>query len=82
MQKIITYGIINGVGALAHLVERFHGMEEVRSSNLLCSTIFCAYAIIYLWQIFPHLYRIGLAPNRYVRDVIVAYAWNLIQNVI
>ena len=48
MQKIITYDIINGVGALAHLVERFHGMEEVRSSNLLCSTIFYAYAIIYL----------------------------------
>ena len=26
-------------GALAHLVERFHGMEEVRSSSLLRSTI-------------------------------------------
>ena len=25
-------------GALAQLVERFHGMEEVRSSTLLCST--------------------------------------------
>ena len=25
-------------GVLAHLVERFHGMEEVRSSNLLHST--------------------------------------------
>ena len=25
-------------GAIAQLVERFHGMEEVRSSNLLCST--------------------------------------------
>ena len=27
-------------GVLAHLVERFHGMEEVRSSNLLHSTIY------------------------------------------
>ena len=25
-------------GALAHLVERFYGIEEVSSSNLLCST--------------------------------------------
>ncbi len=25
-------------GALAHPVERFHGMEEVSSSSLLCST--------------------------------------------
>ena len=29
---------LHNSGALAHLVERFHGMEEVRSSNLLCST--------------------------------------------
>ncbi len=28
------------IGVLAHLVERFHGMEEVRSSSLLHSTIF------------------------------------------
>ena len=35
------------VGALAHLVERFHGMEEVRSSNLLCSTIFlCLFFVL------------------------------------
>ena len=27
-------------GALAQLVERLHGMQEVRSSTLLCSTIF------------------------------------------
>jgi hypothetical protein len=27
-------------GALAHLVERFHGMEEVIGSNPICSTIF------------------------------------------
>ncbi len=30
-------------GVLAHLVERFHGMEEVRSSNLLYSTSFLCY---------------------------------------
>ncbi len=34
------YAIIKPTGALAHLVERFYGIEEVRSSNLLCSTIF------------------------------------------
>ena len=27
-----------GAGALAHLVERFHGMEEVRGSSSLSST--------------------------------------------
>ncbi len=27
------------LGALAHLVERFHGMEEVIGSNPICSTI-------------------------------------------
>ena len=41
-QKIGIYGIIKSTGALAHLVERFYGIEEVRSSNLLCSTIFYA----------------------------------------
>ena len=37
------------LGALAHLVERFHGMEEVRSSNLLCSTISNFTALIVIW---------------------------------
>lgn len=32
------------IGVLAHLVERFHGMEEVRSSNLLHSTTFTRFA--------------------------------------
>ena|GEM_PF-2918256 len=42
---IILYGLsidslsYNFYGALAHLVERFHGMEEARSSSLLCSTM-------------------------------------------
>ncbi len=27
------------LGALAQLVARFHGMEEVRGSNPLCSTL-------------------------------------------
>ena len=31
------------IGALAQLVERFHGMEEVRSSILLSSTQFCSH---------------------------------------
>ena len=30
-------------GALAQLVERLHGMQEVRSSTLLCSTIFLVF---------------------------------------
>ena len=39
-------------GALAHPVERFHGMEEVSSSSLLCSTITSAYFLtvcVVLW---------------------------------
>ena len=32
------YAKMRTFGVLAHLVERFHGMEEVRSSNLLHST--------------------------------------------
>lgn len=31
--------LIKSCGALAQLVARFHGMEEVRGSNPLCSTI-------------------------------------------
>ena len=33
-----NYTIWLNYGVLAHLVERFHGMEEVRSSSLLHST--------------------------------------------
>ena len=42
---ITTYAIIRAYfnkficGALAHLVERFNGIEEVTSSILVCSTI-------------------------------------------
>jgi hypothetical protein len=33
-----TDGYGSGAGAIAQLVERLHGMQEVRSSNLLSST--------------------------------------------
>jgi hypothetical protein len=39
--SMINQGIIRmSDGPIAQLVERFHGMEEARSSNLLGSTIF------------------------------------------
>ena len=34
-------------GALAQLVARFHGMEEVRGSNPLCSTFVKSRDIVY-----------------------------------
>ncbi len=36
--KIFTVQV-EEIGALAQLVERFHGMEEVNGSTPLCSTI-------------------------------------------
>lgn len=40
--KLSTFAVLRKSmeGALAQLVERFNGIEEVKSSNLLCSTIF------------------------------------------
>ena len=37
----LVYILVEHFGALAQLVARFHGMEEVRGSNPLCSTLFC-----------------------------------------
>ena len=34
----LVYILVEHFGALAQLVARFHGMEEVRGSNPLCST--------------------------------------------
>ena len=38
LKRIADLFAIQTNGALAQLVERLHGMQEVRSSNLLCST--------------------------------------------
>ena len=41
-------------GVLAHLVERFHGMEEVRSSNLLYSTTIMTFRSFFIGVIRSH----------------------------
>ena len=45
-------------GALAQLVERLHGMQEVRSSTLLCSTI-----LPIEWWLSTNRYLSSLTPE-------------------
>ena len=62
---------------LAHLVERFHGMEEVRSSSLLHSTTHIKTVIAVFFVLRLPSKRIIGARNAVI--VTFIFVWNMVE---